>query len=195
MLKCCQCSIAGWRLAHQRLSETSISWQSRKSSSTPVQCQTLWTGVNSACCSNPYALFDVMRSVCMHILRIARKAAQFITQPLFFTKAFSPLTLQVKYGGIKKERKKERKVAQLYIYVESMARKLWHKTIQGEKHHKQPVNIKKTALRRKIRKKQETKSLSNNSSHHIQNFDKFLFFVFLRTIVFLWPATSRLYTT
>ena len=41
---------------------------------------------------------------------IVRKAAQFITQPLFlfFTKAFSPLTLQVKYGGIKKERKKER---------------------------------------------------------------------------------------
>ena len=46
---------------------------------------------------------------------IVRKAAQFITQPLFFTKAFAPLTLQVKYGGIKKERKKERKVAQLYM--------------------------------------------------------------------------------
>ena len=52
---------------------------------------------------------------------IVRKAAQFITQPLFlfFTKAFSPLTLQVKYGGIKKERKK----GSTAIYVESMARK------------------------------------------------------------------------
>ena len=52
---------------------------------------------------------------------IVRKAAQFITQPLFlfFTKAFSPLTLQVKYGGIKKERKK----VSTAIYVESMARK------------------------------------------------------------------------
>ena len=52
---------------------------------------------------------------------IVRKAAQFITKPLFlfFTKAFSPLTLQVKYGGIKKERKK----GSTAIYVESMARK------------------------------------------------------------------------
>ena len=73
-----------------------------------------------------------------------------------------------------KERKKERKKGSTAIYVESMARKVWRKNIQGEKHHKQPVNTKKTALRRKIRKKQETKSLSNNSSHQIQNFDKFL---------------------
>ena len=58
-----------------------------------------------AVCSMQYAVCSMQYAVCSKT--IVRKAAQFIPQPLFlfFTKAFSPLTLQVKYGGIKKERK------------------------------------------------------------------------------------------
>ena len=76
------------------------------------------TGVTGTICIRPSENTCILHFTCKTIVR---KAAQFITQPLFlfFTKAFSPLTLQVKYGGIKKERKK----GSTAIYVESMAQK------------------------------------------------------------------------